>query len=120
MLSLNDINREDYPELINDIARVIGDEAAMTMFIRFNGRHLTVPAKCPPGHLIEETIGREKAKNFCREFEGETLNFPRGTLALRKARNQNIKADCEAGMLIADLATKYDLTERHIYNIVSG
>lgn len=117
---INDIKRKDFPELIEAIAEAIGEDAALTLFIRFNGRHLCVPLNCPSGHLIEQTIGKEKAKQFCQVFAGENLDFPRGAFVLKRIRNENIKKDLQAGMSRADAATKYDLTERQIYKIISA
>lgn len=119
MQQLKQINREEFPALIGDIAEVVGDEAALALFIRFNGRHLTVPHRCPAGHLIEQTIGKEKAAQFCKFYKGENLDFPRGAVLLRKARNKAIIEEAKTGVPRADLATKYQLTERQIYKIIS-
>lgn len=121
MHKLQQLKRDNWPSLINDIAEMIGDEFAMSLFIKFAGRHFCVPITCPPGHVLESIIGAEKAKLFCKNFGGESLTFPNGRLLLIKERNRKIVAEYnKGGMTQGELATKYQLSERHIVTIVSG
>lgn len=118
MSALRNIPRRNWPVLIESIAQVMGDEAAMKLFIRFNGRSLTPPVKVNADHVIAQTIGVEKAEQFCSHFAGEALLIPKGAYLLRKIRNQNIVEDWLAGMSQQDIATKYDLCTRQINDII--
>ncbi|OQW67464.1 MAG: hypothetical protein BVN35_20380 [Proteobacteria bacterium ST_bin11] len=120
MHPLQQLPRKNWPAQVSDIAEVIGDEAAMALFIRFNGRHLGIPLTCPAGHLIEEIIGAEKAALLCKTFARETVLFPKGAYLLRKSRNQNIVEDWKNGMTQSDLATKYDMSSRNIFTIIDN
>ena len=64
MHKLRKIPRESWPLLIMTIADAVGDEAAMTLFIRFSGRHLLIPKQPNPDHLIDRTIGYRKSRSF--------------------------------------------------------
>ena len=120
MHPLQQIKRSDWPTLIADIAEVIGDEAALNLFIRFAGRSLSVPQSCPPDHVIVLTIGEVKAALFCEAFRGECLVIPNGGKLLIKERNQAILKDYRDGMMQGDIATKYRLTTRQIINIINN
>lgn len=116
---LRKIPRKNWPQQVETLAEVIGEEAALNLFIRFNGRHLHVPITCPAGHLIEQTIGADKAGLLCKQFGGENFLFPKGAFLLMKIHNNNILSDWKAGMTQADIATKYDLSSRRIHTIIS-
>ena len=116
---LRDIDPDTWPDLIKEIAEVIGDEAALNLFIRFAGRHLNVPMKAITGHVIEETIGREAFVLLARAFGGSSLKVPGGHKLLLKDRNIKIVKDFLRGIKLCDLATKYQLTDRQISTIVN-
>lgn len=125
MNPLKQINRANWPELIKQLAEIIGDEAALKLFIRFSGRHLSVPKtrvrpSRPMIEIIDETIGEENAKLLVRNFGGEYLKFPNGRLILNNDRNNRIVDDYLNGMVQGDIATKYELSERHISTIVNN
>ncbi len=117
---LQKIRRADWPEVINDIAEIVGDEAALNLFIRFQGRHLVAPKTFIPNHVIVQTIGEEKAALFIGHFGGDHLKIPNGNKLLINLRNNEIIEDfVRGGMKQCDLATKYRLTDRHISTIIN-
>jgi Mor family transcriptional regulator len=120
MNNLHRIDRADWPELINNLAGIIGDESAMIMFSKFAGRHLHIPKSFSNDKLIESVIGAEKAKQLYDVYSGEQLNFPNGKLILIKMRNRQIKKEWAEGMSQCDIATKHNLCERHISGIING
>jgi len=119
MHNLRQIKRDTWPELINEIAEVVGDEAAMTLFIRFAGRHIRIPMKANPDHLLDKTIGSEKANLLRKRFSNELITIPSGRLLLMKIRNRQIMEDWKGGLFQCELATKYQLTERQINDIIA-
>ncbi|ATG89110.1 hypothetical protein [Methylomonas koyamae] len=88
---LQDAPKALWPELIQTIADVIGDEAALKMFISLNGRRFSVPRKCHETHFIVQAVGQEKAEILCRQFAGVLLDIPKGSYVLRRVRNSNIR-----------------------------
>ena len=86
MHPLETIKRNNWPPIIDDIAEIIGDDAALKMFIRFSGRHLFIPIRGLHNNNIEQTIGSEKSKLLSKEFGSETITFPNGKLLLLSIR----------------------------------
>jgi hypothetical protein len=121
MHPLKKIPRKNWPVQVEEFAKVVGDEAALALFIRFNGRCLTIPIKNPGAdHVLVETIGMEKTVLLCNAFGGACeFNIPKSAYLLRRIRNDNIKNDHTQGMKVCDLATNYDLTTRQISNIIN-
>jgi Mor family transcriptional regulator len=115
---LQRIKRENWPPLIKDIAAVIGDDAALKLFIRFAGRHLRIPKTSSHDQAIESTIGEEKAKRLFKIYAGEVIVFPNAFLILMKERNSQIAKEWDRGMKQCDIATKHQLTERRINEII--
>jgi len=110
----------DLPPLIRQLADAIGEDAAVQLFQRFKGRHLTIPFKIPPGNVIAETIGDDKAALLCKHFRGENLMFPNGAYLLRRRRDEQIRAEWQkGGVTQGELATRYQLTERRINAIIN-
>jgi len=117
---LQDVPKTLWPELIRMIAEVIGDDSALSFFIKFNGRRFKVPEKCDAAHLIAQAIGLNKATIFCQRFAGEVLTVPKAYYLAKSIRNRNIIADWKAGIGQQDLATKYDLSYRQVSSIING
>jgi len=113
-------NPDEWPEMVKEIAEVIGKESAIKLFIRFAGRHLCIPQKIPEGHIIEKTIGAERAELLRSHFRNDRLLFPTGASLIRKVRNKEIYEDHVSGVSIGDLSTKYRLTTRQISTILSN
>jgi Mor family transcriptional regulator len=117
---LRNIERSLWPDLIKNIAEIIGDEAALNLFVRFAGRHLNVPQKAIAGHVIEETIGREAFVLLAKHYGRENLKIPGGYSLLIQDRNLKIAHDFyKNGVKICDLVTQYHLSDRQISSIVN-
>lgn len=119
MHPLEKIKSNNWPPIIDSIAQIIGDDAALKMFIRFAGRHLAIPTTILPDNDINKIIGEEKYAVLIKIFGGEQILFPNGKLLLINVRNNEIVNDFLSGMKQCDIATKYGLTERHINTIIN-
>ena len=64
-----------------------------------------------------DVIGYPAASLLCAAYSGCTLYIPTQKSLKLAARNRLIKADRLAGMLLNDLALKYQLTTRRIISI---
>ena len=113
------IPRHKWPIILKEIADVIGPESALDLFIRFNWRHLFVTKKPESGHLICQIIGEEKSILFCQIFARCHVVLPKLDALIREQRNEEIKRDWLKGMIQADIATKYNLSERQINGIIN-
>ena len=103
MHPLEKIKRNNWPPIINGIAQIIGDDAALKMFIRFAGRHLSIPITSLPDNVINETIGEEKYTLLIKGFGGEEILFPNGKLLVINVRNNEIVDDFLSGMKQCDI-----------------
>lgn len=117
MITVRQISREDWPELVNFIAEIIGDDSAMDLFENFAGCHLFIPSKPNKNNKISELIGHEKANLLIKNFSNECVVFPNCSNLIRKYRNDAIIEDINSGIKRADIAKKYQLTERQLLSI---
>lgn len=112
-------NKQHWPEVLVELASVIGDDATIALFERFKGRHLSIPKNPTPGHPIEQAIGSLAFKALCRTYQKDMLMVPVCFRLQVNERNKAILADHEAGMNVCDIATKYSRTERSITTVIS-
>lgn len=81
--------------LAEELAPVIGAEAARRLLAAFAGREVYVPRRASGHHPIAVAIGEEKAALFCEHWHGTKLEFPveitkrRAVLDLKAAGRSN-------------------------------
>lgn len=68
---------------------------------------------------VVSLIGLDNFLKLCRYAMGDELYFPMQESVLRNARNRLIIQEYN-GYNLAELARKYNLTTKHIKNIVKG
>ena len=73
-----------------------------------------------PGHLrrIAELVGVENTIKIAKEFGGLHVYIHKLDDFYREIRDHKIREAYDKGAKINDLARKYDLSSRHIYNIL--
>lgn len=106
-----------YPGVFQEIAQLVGDEAAAKLAEQYGGVRLYIPGKLTAKHPLRELLGQEIAQQLCGEFAGLAVEIPRGNMSQIARRNSLIMADRAAGMSQRELAIKYHLTERTIRKI---
>lgn len=106
-----------YPGVFQEIAQLVGDEAAAKLAEQYGGVRLYIPAKLTAKHPLRELLGQEIAQQLCGKFAGLTVEIPRGHMQQIARRNRLIMADRAAGMSQRERALKYHLTERTICKI---
>jgi len=119
ILELRQIDRNEWPKSINEIAEVIGDEAAMNLFVHFAGRHFRAPKDFIKNPTIISIIGEEKARIFSQVFGGEVFGFPMGHKQIIKIRNRQIIEAWKGGMTRGDIAQRHKLSDRQIGIIIT-
>ena len=99
-------------DTIDQIAEVIGHDAAMTLCQALGGVSWYIPHKAGGDHQIAKTIGYSAWRNLCVAFGGTRLNLPKGRARLRRRLAQEL---LEAGELsVRRIALQTGLTERSI------
>lgn len=103
---------------LDEIVRVIGLPAALRLVQAFSGTriYLPHPTRVKPHGPVARALGVEAAVQLSSWWPQCEIEIPKSDRLLRRARDRAIRAEPKA-MLVRDLAKKYDLTERQVYNI---
>ena len=102
---------------IDEIVRVIGLPAAVKLVEQFGGTrvYLPHPSRVKPDTPVAQMLGVEAAVRLASEWPQCEIAIP-SSATLRHERDRAIRAEPD-NVSIRELAKKYDLTERQIYNI---
>lgn len=110
----------EYSNENQDVLNLLGDDAFTRLCMVFGGTRLYIADSERSRQRLTVIIGETLTEKMITQYKGQSLNFPRlSTLEIEK-RKQAIIADHQNGMSNRDLAMKYEMTERHIRNIVSS
>lgn len=63
------------PQVLAEIAALIGPEAAWTLVRQFGGRTIYIPALMKPDHALAQAIGLETATALSEHFRDPTADF---------------------------------------------
>jgi hypothetical protein len=80
---------------------------------------LYVPSTLPPDHFLARAIGWEAASRLVRMFGGEVLQPGNCRGLYYDFRNRSIKQLHGEGVPVAQLAEWFDVSERHVRNLVA-
>lgn len=99
------------------LARLIGEEALATLVSVAGGISVYIP-KHPPldGPLAELPLPVQEA--LAAYAGGDVLYIPKCDGAARAARDAEIRAAYDAGCRVQDIARRFRLTERWVYEIL--
>lgn len=99
------------------LERLIGREALETLISVAGGLAIRIPKRPPlDGPLAELPLPAQAA--LARYAGGDTLYIPKCDGAARSARNREIVALYDAGHSVKELARRFGLTERWVYEIL--
>lgn len=101
--------------VLDDLADVIGEEAAMAFALRFRGLRLYIPKDPANEPRIAETIGEELAAKLCDALWRTTLTIPR-----REAERRAVHRLCAAGHTKQEIAEQLHITERQVYRLLES
>lgn len=111
----------DLPQQLQQVADIIGLQAALVLVKHYGGVRLYVPIQMTPEHILSRLIGFETALKLSKEFGGmDHFDIPRATGALRVVRNRQIADKYVKGKTLRQLALEYFMTERGIVKILAG
>ena len=108
------------PTQIRLLAAAIGLPATLCLLRARGGSPYTVPIHGERSEVLLKIMPAEAAKALSGEYGGQTLTLPKLDKALIQIRNRRICAEAIAGESLAMLARRYDLTTRHISNILAA
>lgn len=112
-------NERLLPPLLKRIVRAVGLPAALRLLKARGGTRYCVPVS--PTGLILEFMDSRQATALIRELGAtEHVSLPKADKALLELRNAQIRLEYAAGDSLLTLALRYNLTTRHVLNIVRG
>jgi len=100
--------------VLDEIAEVIGEEAAWRLARHFGGRRLFVPAELRPNHPIAVAIGAAAAARLVEHFREETLSVPK-----RVERQRRVHELARRGLTRQRIAEETDYSERQVYRLLA-
>lgn len=101
-------------ELAEDLAVVIGADAARAMMARLAGGSLYVPRTAGAAHPLTALLGEDRAQRLCDYYHGVRLDFP--ISASKRRRALDLKA---GGASNRDIARELWITERYVRMILA-
>lgn len=103
--------------LRDELEGLIGSEGLRALSITHGGRRVYVPRKVRASHWLAVRIGQAAADALARQYGGCRIEIPSSR---RSERDGAIRRDRAAGCSVAEIASKWGLSERQVYNILSG
>lgn len=114
------VEAELLPASMADLVDIIGLPAVLKLMDTFGGTEFWVPRRMPHNHPAVDAIGPEAAQTLCEYMAGERLKVPRGRHLKNEIRNRAIRRERHEGASLAELALRYDLTDRQVMNILNA
>lgn len=101
--------------VLDDLAEVIGEEAAVQLACRFRGLRLYVPKDPASNPQIAEAIGAALAERLCEAFYRTTITIP-----IREANRRMVHKLSAEGRDRQDIARTLHITERQVYRLLES
>jgi Mor family transcriptional regulator len=114
---LTDYEKALLPKRTVELIDVVGMDAAFKLVERFGGTHLNIPKRANPSHKLCTVIQPSEFAKLCAYYGGTVLEIDRCTALLKNVKHRLILEEFNNGMTNAELARKYQTTERQIRRI---
>lgn len=114
------IKPEALPESLRELARVLGDSAAMRLIGLHGGARVSVPKVARDDHPLRMAMGPAAFDLLVREYGGETIDLPKGDAYLRVLRHDQVRQCREQGLTVDETAEATGYSRRHVINIMGG
>ncbi len=101
--------------VLDDIADVIGEEAAIALALRLRGLRVYIPKDPTNEPRIAEAIGEEKAAHLCDALWRTTLYIPK-----REAERRAVHKLCAQGLTKQEIAEQLHIGERQVYRLLES
>ncbi|MDE0406877.1 MAG: helix-turn-helix domain-containing protein [Alphaproteobacteria bacterium] len=102
--------------LRDELAELLGEEGLLALSAERGGRRAMIPRRIPPGHWLEEAVGREAAERMAFHYGGCRIYIPRNPSAVgRAARIRDLR---RRGRSVAEIARTEGVSDRHVWRIL--
>lgn len=99
--------------ILDDLAEVIGEAAALDLVWAFRGQMLYVPKDPATEPMIADAIGEKAAAKLCNAFWRTHIYMP-----FTKVLESKVLAMNEAGSTRLEIARELGIAERRVYRIL--
>lgn len=103
---------------VSEIAELIGWPATFKLLDIAGGQIRWIPEHTSEEHWLGAILGMEAATKLCKMYGGGCIDIPKGHAEALEHRNRQIRADRKGGTLVKDLAVRYKLTMRQVFNVL--
>ena len=104
--------------LRDELADLLGEGGLRALSAARGGQRARIPKRIPPGHWLEQAVGREAAERIAFRYGGCRLYIPRRPPAAD--RDRAIAELRLAGCSAARIAGLFGLSERRVLQILAA
>jgi len=115
------ILESDLPDTARDLVRLVGWAKAEALIRELGGIPFPVPKGAnnnPAGaarfERLAEIVGQRGAERIVAEYGDDVLNIPNCKQAIARARMRAMRARCDAGATLEDIALEFGCTTRWV------
>lgn len=106
--------------MIDTLNELIGIDAARNLAVIYGGTRFYISEGQLCFTRLTVMMSEESARKLIAEFNGVTIEIPRYADAMKKERDEIIKADRDSGMSLREIALKHETTERSARMILNS
>jgi Mor family transcriptional regulator len=107
------------PKEATELLGAIPLPAVLKVIETYGGRRVRISRKGLRRHPLAKVLGHETLERLAVHVGSGCINVPKGAALMRMRRDHAIEELRRAGTTIGELASRYRLTEREIYNILA-
>ena len=102
--------------LRDELAELLDEEGLRALSAQRGGRRALIPRRIPPGHWLEEAVGRPTAERMAFRYGGCRIYIPRCPDAVgRPARIRELRRQ---GRSVAEISAAEGVSDRHVWRIL--
>lgn len=108
------------PELMVELAKVAGVEAAVTICDRYGGNRVYIPRHASDHHWLVHCVGRVAANAICEHFANPTgieLELPTGARLTRTQRRAKLEKLIREGYSSSEITRRLGVTRRSVSRV---
>lgn len=102
------------PSMLERVAAVIGEPAALILAERLGGSPLYIPQHPARGSPLVLAIGHGPAARLCDAFPSQSVQLPSRSALDAGRRREAVRYDLRRGLPAAEIARRHGLTVRHV------
>lgn len=102
--------------VLTELVEVVGLPDTMRIVQRWGGTRLWIPHQAEDGTPLVQYLGRAQADKLCARLGGNRPDIPKAMRLLNVLRDDDIRSN-PGGLSVPELALRYGLNERRIYQI---